>query len=274
MDKLTELPEKNLRIAGTKYIYKDKVVIWNGKIILCEHGRRRSQCKECGGASICEHGRRRSECKDCGGASICEHGRNRSYCKECGGSSICEHGRNRSQCKECGGSCICEHGRRRSQCKECGGSCICEHGRERSQCKECGGASICEHGRIRSQCKECDPNGYLTKLLRCRVYSALKTYSKRRDKKHTLEYVGCSLETLRTHIERQFTEGMNWDNQGEWHIDHIKPCASFNLDNEDERHQCFHYTNLQPLWGPDNLSKSDNYDSDDDDRMWNGEEWM
>ena len=51
--------------------------------VLCEHGRRRSRCKECGGSSICEHGRVRSKCKECGGGSICEHGRRRSQCKEC-----------------------------------------------------------------------------------------------------------------------------------------------------------------------------------------------
>ena len=67
----------------------------------CKHGRKRNDCKECGGASICEHGRRRSQCKECGGASICKHGRQRSLCKECGGASFCEHGRRRSQCKEC-----------------------------------------------------------------------------------------------------------------------------------------------------------------------------
>ena len=104
---------------------------------LCQHGRNRSVCKECGGGGICQHGRRRSVCKECGGSSICEHGRRRSVCKECGGSSICEHGRRRSRCKECGGSSICEHGRRRSVCKECGGSSICQHGRRRSRCKEC-----------------------------------------------------------------------------------------------------------------------------------------
>ena len=107
------------------------------------------------GSSICEHGRRRSECKECGGSGICEHGRRRSQCKECGGSGICEHGRVRSQCKECGGGGICEHGRLRSRCKECGGGSFCEHGRRRSTCKECGGGSFCEHGRVRSQCKEC-----------------------------------------------------------------------------------------------------------------------
>ena len=51
--------------------------------VKCEHNRRRSRCKECGGASICEHKRIRSECKECGGAGICEHNRQRQKCKEC-----------------------------------------------------------------------------------------------------------------------------------------------------------------------------------------------
>ena len=70
----------------------------------CEHGRRRSRCKECGGASICEHGWERSKCKECGYVpKKCEHGRRRTNCKECGGGGICEHQRQRSKCKDCGG---------------------------------------------------------------------------------------------------------------------------------------------------------------------------
>ena len=66
----------------------------------CEHGvKYRSQCKVCG---ACPHGRQRSKCKECGGASICEHGRQRYDCKECGGKGICEHGGRRRGCKECG----------------------------------------------------------------------------------------------------------------------------------------------------------------------------
>ena len=77
----------------------------------CEHGvKHRSKCKVCG---ACPHGRRRSQCKECGGSQICEHGRERHRCKECGGSGICEHGRRRHECKECGGASVCEHGRRR-----------------------------------------------------------------------------------------------------------------------------------------------------------------
>ena len=68
---------------------------------LCPHQRKRSECKECGGAGICQHQRRRSQCKECGGASICPHQRIRSTCKECGGASVCQHQRQRSRCKEC-----------------------------------------------------------------------------------------------------------------------------------------------------------------------------
>lgn len=73
------------------------------KKTLCEHNRRRSRCKLCGGTSICEHNRIKSTCKECGGSSICEHNKIRSKCKLCGGGSICEHNRLRSHCKLCGG---------------------------------------------------------------------------------------------------------------------------------------------------------------------------
>ena len=48
---------------------------------------------------------------------------------------------------------------------------------------------------------------------------------------------------------------MSWENMGEWHLDHIRPCASFDLTDPDQQRQCFHYSNLQPLWASDNLSK-------------------
>ena len=67
----------------------------------CPHGRRRYQCKPCGGAGVCDHGRIRSQCKPCGGSKICEHGRQRHSCKPCGGAGICEHGYQSKQCKDC-----------------------------------------------------------------------------------------------------------------------------------------------------------------------------
>ena len=56
------------------------------KRIVCEHGRQKRECKECGGSGICERGRRKAYCKECGGSGFCEYGRRKAYCKECGGS--------------------------------------------------------------------------------------------------------------------------------------------------------------------------------------------
>jgi hypothetical protein len=71
----------------------------------------------------------------------------------------------------------------------------------------------------------------------------------------TMKLVGCSRTQLRDHLAGLFSDGMTWENYGEWHIDHIQPCASFDLTDPEQQKLCFHYTNLQPLWGQDNLSK-------------------
>jgi hypothetical protein len=80
-------------------------------------------------------------------------------------------------------------------------------------------------------------------------------------KKHgkTMELTGCTTEELIKHLSSKFTEGMTLENYGEWHIDHIKPCASFNLGDPGEQHKCFHWTNLQPLWAADNIRKGSKY---------------
>lgn len=88
--------------------------------------------------------------------------------------------------------------------------------------------------------------------LQTRIWNALKGGVKAAK---TMELIGCSIEDLKTHLESQFQKGMNWDNYGEWHIDHIKPCASFDLSKEEQQKECFHYTNLQPLWAEENLKK-------------------
>jgi hypothetical protein len=94
--------------------------------------------------------------------------------------------------------------------------------------------------------------------LRGRVGSAVKLKAKKAAK--TTVLVGCSMDQLLTFLEAEFTEGMTWENMGEWHIDHIRPCASFNLEDPEEQKKCFHWTNLQPLWAADNFAKSDRLD--------------
>lgn len=72
----------------------------------------------------------------------------------------------------------------------------------------------------------------------------------------TFALVGCSASQLVAYLQSQFLPGMTWDNRSEWHIDHIKPCAAFDLTKTEEQRRCFHFTNLQPLWAEDNLRKS------------------
>jgi hypothetical protein len=74
-------------------------------------------------------------------------------------------------------------------------------------------------------------------------------------------------------LEDQFEDGMAWENHGEWHIDHRRPCSSFDLVNEEEQRMCFHHTNLQPMWGAENISKSDSFDEDSFEWEWTGDKW-
>jgi hypothetical protein len=103
-----------------------------------------------------------------------------------------------------------------------------------------------------------DINFKILHNLRTRVIIALKGNPKLST---TMNLVGCSVEKLRIHLQKQFTNGMTWQNYGRkgWTIDHIKPCALFDLSKPKEQKKCFHYTNLQPLWYKDNCSKQDNY---------------
>lgn len=93
-------------------------------------------------------------------------------------------------------------------------------------------------------------------LLRSRLNKALnrnyKSGSAVRD-------LGCTVEELKSYLESKFLPGMTWDNYGlyGWHIDHIKPLASFDLSDRKQMLEACHYTNLQPLWANDNLSKND-----------------
>ena len=75
----------------------------------------------------------------------------------------------------------------------------------------------------------------------------------------TKDLLGCSIDDFKRHIEKKFSKGMNWENHGEWHLDHIKPISKFNLEDKIEREKCFHYSNLQPLWAKKNLTKSNKY---------------
>lgn len=104
---------------------------------------------------------------------------------------------------------------------------------------------------------ERDLNYKVRHLLRQRIVVTI-CRGKKIDKAYrTIELLGCSIQDARLHIEKQFKEGMTWENHGThtWHIDHIKPCALFDLTKPEEQKKAFHYTNLQPLWAEENLRK-------------------
>lgn len=106
-----------------------------------------------------------------------------------------------------------------------------------------------------------DPIFRIKKLLRSRIRKALR-FGKGAKSARTLDLLGCSVDYLRQHLESKFLEGMTWENYGKgagkWSMDHIKPCAAFDLTDSEQQKVCFHFSNMQPLWDLDNIRKSDN----------------
>jgi hypothetical protein len=105
-----------------------------------------------------------------------------------------------------------------------------------------------------------DPNFKLTMQLRHRIYLALKVKGISKSKR-TMKLLGCTVEELWKHLESKFQPGMTKENYGKWHVDHIRPCASFDLTDPEQQSICFHYTNLQPLWAKDNIRKGSKYEN-------------
>ena len=104
--------------------------------------------------------------------------------------------------------------------------------------------------------KKTDINYKLACNLRSRLNVAIKNNQKSGS---AVDDLGCSIPRLRIYLESKFQPGMTWDNwkHSGWHIDHIIPLSSFNLENREELLKAVNYINLQPLWAKDNLSKGD-----------------
>ena len=91
--------------------------------------------------------------------------------------------------------------------------------------------------------------------LTLRVRNHTNQFLKEKKINSTTKYLGCTPEELKTYIESKFIKGMNWENYGEWHIDHIFPLSKVDISNKQLVKKVLHYTNLQPLWAKDNISK-------------------
>ena len=107
----------------------------------------------------------------------------------------------------------------------------------------------------------------ISKTLRERIRILVK---KKDRSKGSIKLIGCSVAKLLKHLEEQFYqhpqsgELMTWENYGVhgWHVDHIRPCASFDLEDKKQQLECFNYKNLQPMWAEENLSKHASWNDD------------
>ena len=107
--------------------------------------------------------------------------------------------------------------------------------------------------------KASDPIYKLIGNFRTAIWTTLKENNIEKNG-HYFDVLGYTPEELKEHLEKQFTDGITWDNYGEWHIDHIIPISSFNFTTmyDKEFKQCWELSNLQPMWGPENIKKSNN----------------
>jgi hypothetical protein len=226
----------------------------------CEHDKQhKSRCSDCLGHSINKN--KCSKCKkpfipkadqlqtcyDCRYYSDCPHGiRIKKNCAKCKYlSNLCIHQIKKSRCSECD---PCIHNNAKEKCYICN---CCEHKNIKKYCVICSG---CEHQSLRFRCKDCNPQGYMRSIISNRIYQALKSDKKDR----SIEYLGCTVAEFMDHIESQFKEGMTWGNHGEWHIDHIIPIKYDNPTIEDVIVR-LHWTNTQPLWANENMSKGNRF---------------
>lgn len=102
-----------------------------------------------------------------------------------------------------------------------------------------------------------DPGYRIRFQLSNRIRDALNG---RRKPESAMKLLGCSILDFRIYLESKWEPGMSWDNYGRypgWQIDHIMPCAIFDLTHVEHRKRCFHFSNMQPLWAADNMSKGD-----------------
>lgn len=100
----------------------------------------------------------------------------------------------------------------------------------------------------------------LEKRIRASLSQALRRVKSSKETTLT-DTIGCTVAQLRAHLEAQFQPGMTW---GAIHVDHARPCASFDLTEQEQIRSCFNYTNLSPMWKHENLRKG---------ALWGGKRW-
>jgi hypothetical protein len=135
-----------------------------------------------------------------------------------------------------------------STCKSC-------NNKKKKDWKESNKFSFLEKRRLyRKKRSEVDPSFKLVNNLRCRLNDFLN-FRKFKKNNKTIVLIGCTPQQLKIYLESKFLQNMSWENYGYrgWHVDHIIPLSS--AKNYNDIYKLFHYTNLQPMWGIDNMIK-------------------
>jgi hypothetical protein len=174
-----------------------------------------------------------------------------------------------SRCKE--NKDVSLFGKKSSWCK----SCKCEYAKEyrlnnqelvrernrewyevkgRQHRKEYRQKRLEEERRYENERYHNDPNFRMRKILRTRL---IKTIKGIKTSKSLMSYVDVDILTFVKWIEYQWHDNMSWDNYGSlWEVDHVIPCSSYDLTIEDNKKECFHWSNMRPLLKTQNMSKS------------------
>lgn len=101
------------------------------------------------------------------------------------------------------------------------------------------------------------PNIKINHRMRVYIGRILRSKKEHKNGRSWTKLVGYTSMELIMHLESKFQPGMNWENHGEWHIDHIIPVSAFNFETPDDIDfkRCWALKNLRPLWGDENMKK-------------------
>lgn len=207
---------------------------------------------------------RKYTCERCGNEGECNGRGRHKYCEDCKVIVKREQGRandaNRRQrtivglpytCEICAEEFIRNHGKQ-VVCKDCVKIVNAERGRRWAKENP---DKVRANAKAHNDKRRSTPKGHLEWTMRTAVRRALGGNEKAG--RRTFDLLGYTADELKRHLEAQFTEGMSWENYGEWHIDHRIPLAAHEYESAEcpDFKRAWALTNLQPLWALENMSK-------------------
>jgi hypothetical protein len=136
----------------------------------------------------------------------------------------------------------------------------CTHKKHKYYCRECKGKAFCMHGKHKRQCELCNLQKFLIQQQRVQIHRALKNIILSKESNFEIQFLGCTAKGFYDHLKSKFIVGMSFENI---QMDHIKPVSAFDLELSSDFMECCHYTNYQPLFAKDNLSKGSRWSHED-----------